>query len=105
MESTRAYQSSYGNNRNHVHPYSDSREFGTRLGQYDSIRRGQLTQQHREGNDQCIANDLNTGQAYVALKCIIKHDLRAQMCTDLRTGAAPINASKDAFDVLCNGIS
>jgi hypothetical protein len=57
------------------------------------------------GGSECVKNDPNNGLTYVALKCIIEHDTRAQMCSDLRTGATPINASKDAFDVLCNGIS
>jgi hypothetical protein len=63
------------------------------------------TTQPPASTSECVKNDQNNGLTYIALKCIIEHDSRAQMCSDLRTGAAPINASKDAFDVLCNGIS
>jgi hypothetical protein len=54
--------------------------------------------------DECVKNDPSNGLTYIALKCIVKHDTIAEMCSDLRSSVAPVNASKDAFDVLCNGI-
>jgi hypothetical protein len=53
----------------------------------------------------CTITD-SAGHLYISAVCITDHTTRAEMCQDLKSGAAGtlVNASEDAFKVLCNGI-